>query len=416
MNPSPRAALLRALDALEGASDIVRERVSDDRPPSWADRRGFTEALASLTDDELTACEEMGLARALPQIRGAPAALVELAAAVSEATALPSLPTEDLRPLPLHGVRERKRFQLAALLRAVAPMAEEKKRIVDIGAGKGHFSRAASEALAKEVLGVDRDPARVRAATELAGAPSNAAFLRLDVFAEALPLGPDDLAVGLHACGEVGDRTARAAAEAGSDLALVSCCLQKIQGAAREPLSATAKSRGAALPREILGLSNLTARAEGVERPLSETNRAREHRLALRLLLRRRGAPVEHGEEVRGINRRRAYAGLSEIARLALASRGLSPATAEEEAWAAREAKIRFARMRRWNLPRAMLGRLIEVAVSLDRAALFEERGVSATVVSLVDPSVTTRNVVVLASRDPTRLPRGRGRDAALDT
>ncbi|NUQ79526.1 MAG: methyltransferase, partial [Polyangiaceae bacterium] len=82
-----------------------------------------------------------------------------------------------------------------------------------------------------------------------------------------------------------------------------------------------------------------------------------------------------------------------------------SPATAEEEAWAAGEAKIRFARMRRWNLPRAMLGRLIEVAVSLDRAALFEERGVSATVVSLVDPSVTTRNVVVLASRDPTRLP-----------
>ncbi|HLM73841.1 MAG TPA: methyltransferase, partial [Polyangiaceae bacterium] len=150
----------------------------------------------------------------------------------------------------------------------------------------------------------------------------------------------------------------------------------------------------------------LTARAVGVERSLSDTNRAREHRLALRLLLRSRGALVDHGEELRGINRRRALAGLEGIAERALAMRGLEPATSDELARAAAEAKLRFARMRRWNLPRSMLARLIEVTVSLDRAAILEEHGLAVAVMTLVDPSVTARNIIVLASRDPARLPR----------
>ncbi|HZF52877.1 MAG TPA: methyltransferase [Polyangiaceae bacterium] len=408
MIASPRAALARALDVLEGAADVVRERVSDERAPSWADGRGWTEALDRLSDRELQACEEQGLCRVAPDLPGMPASLVDLALAVTAATELPSLDTDDREPPLRTGVGARKRHQLAALLDAIAPMAAHKRRVVDIGAGKGHFSRAASEALAKEVLGLDRDPARVRAAIDLSAPDGRATFLRLDVFSEALPLGPDDLAVGLHACGEVGDRTAAAAAEAGSDLALVSCCLQKIQGDLRPPLSLAARARGAELPRQILGLSNLTARAAGVERSLSETNRAREHRLALRLLLRSRGALVDHGEELRGINRRRALAGLEGIAERALEMRGLRPATAGELARAAEEAKLRFARMRRWNLPRSMLSRLIEVTVSLDRAAILEEHGLAAAVMTLVDPSVTARNIIVLASRDPARLPRSR--------
>jgi SAM-dependent methyltransferase len=408
MIASPRAALARALDVLEGAADVVRERVSDERAPSWADGRGWTEALDRLSDRELQACEEQGLCRVAPDLPGVPASLVDLALAVTAATELPSLDTDDREPPLRTGVGARKRHQLAALLDAIAPMAAHKRRVVDIGAGKGHFSRAASEALAKEVLGLDRDPARVRAAIDLSAPDGRATFLRLDVFSEALPLGPDDLAVGLHACGEVGDRTAAAAAKAGSDLALVSCCLQKIQGDLRPPLSLAARARGAELPRQILGLSNLTARAAGVERSLSETNRAREHRLALRLLLRSRGALVDHGEELRGINRRRALAGLEGIAERALELRGLRPATAGELARAAEEAKLRFARMRRWNLPRSMLSRLIEVTVSLDRAAILEEHGLAAAVMTLVDPSVTARNIIVLASRDPARLPRSR--------
>jgi len=195
MIPSPRGALARALDVLEGAADIIRERVSDERAPSWADRRGWTEALDDMSDRDLQACEERGLCRVAPELPNLPASLVDLALAVTAATELPSLDTEDREPPIRVGVRARKRHQLAALLEAIAPMAAHKRRLVDIGAGKGHFSRAASEELAKEVLGLDRDPARVRAAIDLSAPDGRATFLRLDVFSEALPLGPDDLAV-----------------------------------------------------------------------------------------------------------------------------------------------------------------------------------------------------------------------------
>lgn len=407
MSSPVHLALARALDVLEGAADILRERVPDGRPPSWADRRGYSAALEALTDDELTACEELGLPRVIADLPSAPRPLIELAAAVAAATALPLLPNEERDLPPLPGVRERKRRQLAALLAAITPMAAHKRRIVDIGAGKGHFSRAASEAFTKEVLGIDRDPARVRSAADLAAdaGSERASFLRLDVMDEALPLAPDDLAVGLHACGEVGDITARAAAESGADIALVSCCLQKIRANAREPLSSAARSRGASFPREILGLSNLTSRPMGVELPLAETNIARERRLALRLLLRARGERVEHGEELRGQNRRRAYKSLSAIAEHALALRGLAPPTDQELQRFEEEGKHLSARARRYSLPRSMLSRLVEVTINLDRAALLEERGHRAAVIELFNPVITARNIVVLASRDPASLP-----------
>lgn len=403
-----RDSLVRALDVLESAADVVRERVGEAGAPAWAERRGWTEFLERLDDRELELCEEQGLARALQALPEAPASLSALAREVTAATQLTLLGAEAVEPpaLALQGVGARKQHQLAALIAAIGPMAAHKRRIVDVGAGKGHFGRVASETLGKDVLGIERDAERVSAALALAAGTSLATFVRLDVFSEAIPLGPDDLAVGLHACGEVGDRTASAAAAIGSDLALVSCCLQKIREPARAPLSLTAKQRGAVLPREILGLSNLTSRAEGVERPLAASLRAREHRLALRLLLKGRGITPEHGEELRGINRRQAHAGLPRIASLALALRGLPPATSPELELAAAEARRRWAEMRRWGLPRAMLARLIEVAVSYDRATLLEEHGLAASVVALVDPSVTTRNVAVFASRARERLPR----------
>ena len=52
---------------------------------------------------------------------------------------------------------------------------------------------------------------------------------------DALQFAEHDLAIGLHACGELGDRLVEAAARAGCDLALVSCCLQKISTPTRQP-------------------------------------------------------------------------------------------------------------------------------------------------------------------------------------
>ncbi|AGP35388.1 methyltransferase [Sorangium cellulosum] len=316
----------------------------------------------------------------------------EAAAAVQP---LPPASLDELRAVPA-----RKRLQLEALLGAVAPMAARARRLVDVGAGHGHFTRLAAARFDRDAIGLEREPDRVATASALA-AGGRARFVAFDAFQEALAFAPDDLPVGLHACGELGDRMVTAAAAARCDLALVSCCLQKIGAPARAPLSAAARAAGLVLRREALGLTNLTARRAGVEASLDEELAARERRHALLSLLRGRGLDVALGEEMRGINRRRAHGGLRELAARALALRGLPPATEAELRERERAARAAFGRMRRLTLPRALLARLTEVAVSLDRAMALGEQGHEVEAAIVFDPEVTPRNVAVFASARP---------------
>lgn len=415
------------LRVLEGARDILDERV-EGAPPSWCERRGWTPFLLGLDDAELSRCEAEGLLARLAHLR-APASLADLGAAVEEATRLPDLGA-GAEGAPdggdeawgrageawgiageMRAVGARKRPQLARLAAAAAGMAERAERIVDVGAGSGHFTTLAAELFGREAVGIERRPDRVAAAAgraeeraaRIEAAGGAARFREVDAGREALRLGARDLAVGLHACGALGDRLIEAAAEAGCDVALVSCCLQKIEAAERAPLSRAA--RGLTLRREVLGLANLTSQARGVEATIEATMAAREARFALWLLLRGRGAAIAPGEEMRGINRRRARGGLAEIAERALALRGLPPASAEEIRAFEAEGRRAFAAVRRLSLPRNMLARAVEIAVVLDRAAALEERGHHVRVGTLFERAVTPRNVALLASRDPSRLP-----------
>jgi hypothetical protein len=143
----------------------------------------------------------------------------------------------------------------------------------------------------------------------------------------------------------------------------------------------------------------------GVETSLAATLAAREARHALALLLARRGLVVAPGEEMRGLNRRRARRGLAEIAPAALALRDEPPPTAAELAAASADARRDYARMRRLSLPRALLARLCEVALVLDRAAALVEAGHAARVGVAFDVAVSPRNLLLAASLDPRRLP-----------
>lgn len=407
------AALAGVLRTLLPVRDILDGRVEEADPPAWCAVRGWSGFLLALGDDELSRCEAEGLAARAPHLADAPADLIALAAGVEAATRLPVL-AEGRRALAgeaQRAVSARKRSQLEALLGAVAPMAAEAARIVDVGAGSGHFTRLAAEMFARDVLGIERDEgrvaraeARLRAQAPAAGA---ARFVAMDASREALALEGGDLAVGLHACGELGDRLVEAAAQAGCDVALVSCCLQKIAAPARAPLSRAAAAL--ALRREILGLANLTSQPRGVEADITSTLAAREARYALLLLLRARGVEVATGEEMRGINRRRARAGLAEIAARALSLRGLPPPAPAEIHACEAEARRRYALVRRLSLPRSMLGRLVEVAVVLDRAARLQESGAHVEVAAICDRAATPRNLAIFASRAPERLPRVSG-------
>jgi len=137
---------------------------------------------------------------------------------------------------------------------------------------------------------------------------------------------------------------------------------------------------------------------------------ARQARFALRQLLRARGLEIAPGVEMQGINRRRAHAGLSEIATRSLSQRGLPPPTKAELAHHEREALVHFHAVRRLSLPRNMLARAVELSVVLDRASHLLERGYAVSVATLFERAVTPRNISLFASRDATRLPAVRPR------
>ncbi len=400
-----RAAERVAL-TLAATRDIVRERVDDAIPPTWSEARGYTRFLLELSDAQLARCEMEGLAFALPDLRGAPESLRELAAEVRASSELPRLlalsaerSDEDYR-----GVAARKREQVDRLLGALAPLARSAERIVDVGAGSGHFARLAAEHFSRAVLGLERDGARVESARERASAQSSsfrAEFTIVDAGREPLALSAFDLAIGLHACGALGDSLVQAVAESGASLALVSCCLQKIGASTRAPLSRA----GIELAQETLGLSNLTSQAVGIEASIELTLQGREARYALRRLLRARGLDVPPGAEMRGINRRQALNGLRGIATRALAARQQPPPTSAEILEHERGARAEYGLVRRLSLPRNMLSRTVELGVVLDRAARLVEAGFAVRVALAFERAVTPRNIVLFASRDPKALP-----------
>jgi hypothetical protein len=402
--------LREALGVLTPVLDIVSAPVEDAEPLPWCKRRGWAEFLLSLGERELDTCEESGLEIGLRHIAGAPRELLALAEAVRHATTLPRLlaPVLTLPPAALRGVPARKREQLGALLGVAAPMAASASRVVDVGAGSGHLARLAAELFQRETLALEREALRLRTAhrrTEQRSEHVGALAVRFavaDVGPEQLDLEPTDLAVGLHACGELGDRLVLAAAAARCDLLLCSCCFQKVTAPERGMLSQAGGTL--ALKKSVLGLANLTSQATGVEASLRENLRGRRARLALRRLLQARGAVVGAGEEMRGINRRRSHAGFSELAKTVLAARQLPAPTPAELRFHEDGAEREHAATRRLSLPRNLLARLVEVTVVLDRAALLEERGQTVLVAELFEQRVTPRNTVVLATAEPDRL------------
>jgi hypothetical protein len=411
MDFSVLLALERVLDTLLPALDIVAQRVDDALIPTWCSSRGWAEYLLGLSQQDLERCEAEGLAVIAESLPGLPPSLRELAARVRELSELPALDAPSVtQNQDFRGVSQRKQQQLSALLGALTPLVAQASRIVDVGAGSGHFTRLSARHFSREALGLERNAERVARASSReqadVGAPFSAQFAVVDAFRDGLALRPSDLAIGLHACGELGDALVRAVADSGADVALVSCCLQKISAPERVALSRAAC--GFALHQEILGLSNLTSRAVGVETSIERTMQARQARYALRQLLRARGLEIAPGAEMHGINRRQAHAGLGEIAARSLSQRGLAPPS-EAELWhQEREASQHFHAVRRLSLPRNMLARVVELSVVLDRAAHLLERGYTVHVATLFERAVTPRNISLFASRDGARLPRVR--------
>jgi len=380
---------------VEHSRDVLDARPSGGDPPAALVSRGWAGFLESLSDASLERLEIEGLAADWPS--DMPASLGELVRAAREICAVPELDRSQPTGRPQRKLETpRKSAQVDAFAPLVLPYARRATRVLDVGSGHGHLGRELAQRIALPVVGLERDR---RIAERARSLPGQVSFAELDVLRDGLPVQEGDCVIGLHACGELGDAIVQSAAEHRASVALVGCCLQKRRDSARAPLSIDSRTEDAlVLPTRLLGLSNLTAREEGVEATREENLRARERRLALHRLLSERVGPLRFGAEIDGLNRRTAHASLDTLVERAFAHRRLPLPSAIDRAAAASWAHQAHARARRLSLPRTMLARVLEVFVLCDRARFLEQRGFTVELGTVFPASLSARNLGLFAA------------------
>jgi len=390
------------LDHFEAASavlasvrDVVHERAVGREQPRWCGERGWTTFLRDMPDVEVLRAERDGLGALLETMHDAPASLTALARDVARIVDLPVAAHVTSEAVSSRRASPRKREQVAAFAASLPQLSGNTSRVVDIGSGHGHLTRHLAAELGLEAEGWEHDAERVAVANALTH-DERARFVTTDVREGAKDLRASDLVVGLHACGALGDLATEATLAAGASLALVGCCLQKREGDRRSLGDATSDSL--TLGHAALGLGNVRDGDEGIEADLAERTASRVNRMALAALLLEAGQTMPHGGEMRGINRRRANGSLADLVTAAFGVRGLPVPSTENQARAAREAHAAYAYQRRWELPRTMLARAIEVWVALDRAALLARAGYACEVKVLFPARVSPRNIALLAT------------------
>jgi SAM-dependent methyltransferase len=396
-SPDERERLAGLLDLLEETSDILGHRVHEPKGPAWCRTRGWDGFLQRLDEDEVHRAEGSGLPALLASRPDAPPSLVRLAERVGQLTLIADAAPDADALRTMRRVSRRKRAQLESLSRLAQRYLPRPQRVVDVGAGLGHLTRVLADDLGCPAVGLELEEDRVAKARALT--KRDASFERWDARARRLPIEEGDLVVGLHACGELGDLIARDVAEAGADLILVSCCLQKIRGESRRSLSRVGTERGFVASRPLLGLANVNSRPVGVETSMEVIMASRETRYALRLLLKGRGVACAPGEESHGINRRQMNRGLGAVAPIAFARRQLPPPTEDELREARARGRREFSLVRRLSLPRAMLARALEVAVVSDRASALADAGHEAHLVTAWSDRTSPRNLTIVARR-----------------
>lgn len=380
---------------LADTRDVILTR-ADATPPGWSVSRGWLDYLLGLSHADLERADTEGISAWFSADPRCPASLRELAERTLDLTSTVPVMLAEPTAVDARSMNVRKRGQVEALLRLLRDEFSAVTEIVDVGAGHGHLTVRAAAALGVPTVGVERDPQRVAVARSLAG-QRPVRFLAADVFAADNPLASlspsaNRLLMALHGCGDLGDALVTSAVATRSRVLLLGCCPQKIRGEERPALV----PGGPSFPREVLGLANVLARTAGVEGDLRQALATKESRLALRFMLAARGATIPAGEEMRGVNRRKANAGFAVFAEAVCRVRGFPAPSAEEIAEAARRAHAHYQAQRRLSLPRSMLGRVLEIFLAVDRALFLQNHGYQARVIQVFPTALSPRNLAVV--------------------
>lgn len=329
----------------------------------------------------------------------APAPFPQLAFQAAQFSAVGKLPAHALEPARHRlnvDVPGRKWQQIeafgAALNFAATPL-----HWLDWCAGKGHLGRRLLQP-GQQLTCLEYDPALIASGQALSEHHGLAVTHRLqDVMAD-VAISAEHTPVALHACGDLHVRLLHVASAAGCKrLALAPCCYNRIGAECYQALSTAGRASQLQLSVDDLGL------------PLSETvtagNRVRQQRDTS--MARRLGFD-QLQRQLRGCDEYLPTPSLpagwldksfadycQELARLKDLSTG-------EQDWAALEAHgwQRLAEVRNLELVRGLFRRPLELWLVLDRALFLKEQGYTVEIGTFCEPTLTPRNLMVLAERD----------------
>ena len=329
----------------------------------------------------------------------APAPFPQLASQALQLSTVDKLPTQPLQPAA-HRLKvdvPGRKWQQIEAFGAALQFAQTPRHWLDWCAGKGHLGRRLLHT-GQQLTCLEYDPALIASGQALSEHHGLPVTHRLqDVMAD-VAISAEHTPVALHACGDLHVRLLQVASAAGcKQLALAPCCYNRIQGYTYQPLSDAGRASTLLLSLDDLGL------------PLSETVTAGKRvRLQRDTSMARRLGFDQLQRLLRGCDEYLPTPSLPthwldkpfadycrELARL----KGLS--TGEQD-WAALEAHgwQRLAEVRNLELVRGLFRRPLELWLVLDRALFLSERGYRVEVGSFCDPTLTPRNLMVLAERD----------------
>ncbi|MPR01966.1 methyltransferase [Pseudomonas sp. MAFF 212408] len=329
----------------------------------------------------------------------APAPFAQLAAMAQQLSAVDKLPARALeaaRPRLNVDVPGRKWQQIEAF-GAALQFAHTPAHWLDWCAGKGHLGRRLLQP-GQQLTCLEYDPALIAAGKALShhhGLP--ATHCLQDVMAD-VTISPHHTPVALHACGDLHVRLLQVASAAGcKQLALAPCCYNRISADHYQALSAAGRASHLHLSIDDLGL------------PLSETvtagNRVRQQRdtsMARRLgfdQLQRQLRGCDDYLPTPSLPASWLAKSFADYCRELASLKGLS--TGEQD-WPALEAHgwRRLAEVRNLELVRGLFRRALEMWLVLDRALFLAEQGYSVQLGTFCEPTLTPRNLMVLAERD----------------
>ena len=260
--------LLTLLDASSCHGSLLEGRASDGEfwplPAPW---RAYLLALPLSAVHE---AERRGLQHS--NFSGMPADLSDLCTCVRTASRAAGRVDGDDGDAPSsaasRGVTASKAEQVRRLLETAAarlPL-HAIRRVVDVGAGKGHLTAGLAALVGAPALAVDSDASLLRVGARLYPSVAFSCEAVGDAASLAAQLRAGDLVVGLHPCGALGEAlVAACAAHGGVHCLFVPCCHHKQGVTARAPLSRRTRRRrrGAAGGRAEEGVDGARRLAVG---------------------------------------------------------------------------------------------------------------------------------------------------------